>query len=115
MNRKEIARTVAAITSFGAIDAGIIDGSEEASEEDYFISLQRAINSGSAWSMQGSMGRAMMDAIESGRCVLGRTAARDYWGNRIPSRDEVKRGTKGSLYFVAMRCGDEWSEQIAAV
>lgn len=115
MNRKEIARTVQGITSFGVLDAEIIDGSQEASEEDYFISLQRAINSGSAWSMQGSMGRAMMAAIEVGRCCLGHTAAYDYWGNRIPSRTEVKEGTKGSVQFVADNVDSDWAERIAAV
>lgn len=61
--------------------------------------LQTLINSGT-WGLQGSYGRAMMDAIESGYCALGTEPARDYWGNRIPSRDEVEPGTKGSVEFV---------------
>ena len=56
-----------------------------------------------------------MDAIESGRCVLGPTPARDYWGNRIPSRTEVQEGTKGSIEFVRNECGDEWVEMILSV
>lgn len=96
-------------------DCEVIDGSVEASEDDYYVSLQRAINSGSAWSMQGSMGRAMMGAIESGRCMLGRNPARDYWGSYIPSRSQVQEDTKGSKQFVAEQCGDEWAERIESV
>ena len=40
-------------------------------EEDYFLSIQSAINGG-AWALQGSYGRAMMDAIKGGQCLLGR-------------------------------------------
>ena len=65
--------------------------------------LQAMIDAG-AWSLEGSMGRAMMDAITDGRCILGPCGARDYWGNYIPSRDEVKPGSKGSIeYAVAMQ------------
>jgi hypothetical protein len=62
--------------------------------------LQRLIDAG-AWSLEGAMGRAMMRAIEDGRCVLGETGARDYWGNYIPSRHEVEPGTKGSIEYAA--------------
>ena len=75
-----------------------IESDEDASLEDEVEALQRMISDGH-WSMQGSMGRAMMDAIESGYCVLGPDPAYDYWGNRIPSRSEVKSGTKGSIAY----------------
>ena len=87
----------------------------EPSAEEYFASLQRAINSGSAWSFQGSYGRAMMDAIEAGRCMLGKEPARDYWGNRIPARHEVKAGTKGSPEYVHNAYGADWADFIANV
>lgn len=64
--------------------------------------LQSLINEGQ-WSLEGSMGRAMMAAIEDGRCTLGPNRARDYWGNTIPSRDDVVPGTVGSVGFVAER------------
>jgi hypothetical protein len=92
-------------------DIETIEGlDDEATEEDYYYSMQRAINSGSAWSMQGSYGRAMMDAISAGRCMLGRDQARDYWGNTIPSRDDVQAGTKGSYQFVVKQSGLEWAD-----
>lgn len=87
---------------------------EATSELEYCLSLQRAINSGVAWSSQGSMGRAMMGAIENGDCMLGKAPAHDYWGNRIPARDEVQSGTKGSYDFVAGHRDVEWADQMAA-
>ena len=67
-------------------------------EQEQIDSLQRMISEG-AWSLEGSVGRAMHDAIEAGVCVLGPNPASDYWGNRIPSRHEVVPGTKGSIDY----------------
>lgn len=60
---------------------------------------QRLINSGQAWLMEGSIGRAAMGLIESGQCILGTVGHRDYYGNYVPSRFEVKSGTKGSIAY----------------
>lgn len=88
-----------------------IESEMEASAEQRLLALQRAINSG-MWSLQGSYGRAMMAAIEDGQCMLGTHSARDYWGNYIPSRDEVKEGTKGSRAFVVARMGEAWAKRV---
>jgi len=69
--------------------------------------LQGLIDSGMAWRLEGSVGRAAMDAIESGACVLGEVGHRDYWGNYIPSRHEVEPGTKDSLEY-AERMQEAW-------
>ena len=69
--------------------------------------LQGLIDSGMAWRLEGSVGRAAMAAIEDGVCVLGETGHRDYWGNYIPSRYEVVPGTKGSVEY-AERMREEW-------
>lgn len=61
--------------------------------------LQRGINSGQVWHLEGSVGRAAMRAIENGDCILGPVAHRDYWGNRVPSRYEVQPGTLGSIGY----------------
>lgn len=95
------------ITMFDINDINTIECDEEASELDYYLSIQRAINSG-MWGLQGSYGRSMMDAISSGYCLLGTSRARDYYGNTIPSRDDVKEGTKGSVTFVCDRMGEDW-------
>jgi hypothetical protein len=90
-------------------DIHTIETDEDASELEYYTSIQRAINAG-MWSMQGSYGRAMMDAIRAGRCMLGPNVAHDYWGSRIPARYEVKAGTKGSYEFVVEAMGQDWAD-----
>lgn len=95
-------------------DVMIAGGHEDANEERQALAMQKMINAGQ-WGFEGSMGRAMMDAIRSGVCMLGRTPARDYWGNRIPSRSEVEPGTKGSPEYVEQRMGAEWRNKMAAV
>ena len=87
----------------------------EASQEEYYQAMQRAINSGMAWKMQGSYGRAAMDAISGGLCMLGRESCADYWGNPIPGRDDVKPGTKGSALFVKNESGEAWAAMIGAL
>lgn len=67
---------------------------------DYdYDNLQTLIDNGNAWRLEGSVGRAAMDAIENGACILGEVGHRDYWGNYIPSRHEVAPGTKGSIEY----------------
>jgi len=100
--------------AFTLEDVNNIEFDEEISEADYYESIQRAINSG-MWSLQGSYGRTMMDAIESGYCLLGLKSASDYWGNTIPSRLQVKDGTKGSWEYVKQRNGVVWANKMAGV
>jgi hypothetical protein len=95
-------------------DLNVIEG-EDTDELEYFTAIQRAINSGSAWSFQGSYGRTMMDALKSGYCMLGTAPARDYYGNRIPSRDEVKSGSFGSAEFVIEQQGQDWHDHMLSV
>ena len=95
-------------------DINNIECDEEVSELDYFLSIQRAINGG-MWGLQGSYGRTMMEAINSGCCLLGKSRASDYYGNVIPSRDDVKAGTKGSYDFVADAMGVEYADAMAAL
>ena len=93
------------MTSFELNDIYAIEGEVETDEQGYFVSLQRAINAG-MWALQGSYGRAMMGAIESGRCMLGPAPADDYCGHKISARSEIESGTKGSrALFVA----DRWA------
>lgn len=80
-------------------DVITLEEDEDATREEEREALQRMISSGAGWSLQGSYGRAMADAIEAGECVLGPSGVRDYWGNYVPSRDEVKPGTKGSILY----------------
>lgn len=72
-------------------------------DEDEGLDLQDLIDTGMAWRLEGAIGRAAMDAIEAGACVLGPVGHRDYWGNYVPSRYEVEPGTKGSAEYARAR------------
>lgn len=87
----------------------------EGTEEDYAVAMQQAINGGTAWQFQGSVGRSMMAALEAGICMLGKDGAADYYGNYIPSRDQVQEGTKGSYQYVAEKMGAEYADKLAAL
>jgi hypothetical protein len=56
-------------------------------DEDGVINLfQNLINSGLAWTLQGSYGRTAKALIDAGVCQLGKVARKDYWGNTVPAR-----------------------------
>jgi len=59
--------------------------------------VQNLINSGQAWLMDGKTGRRAMEYLKSGACYLPLMEYYDYWGNHIPSRTKVPKGTSGSL------------------
>ena len=96
-------------------DIETIEGETTCTMLEYAQAMQRAINSGIAWKMQGSYGRAAMEALESGACMLGREAQRDYWGNVIPGRDDVKPGSKGSKALVVKTNGRAWAKKLEAI
>lgn len=75
--------------------------------DDEVTAYQALVDSGYAWQLEGHVGRTAMALIESGHVALGPTAHYDYWGNRVPSRDEVEPGTKGSVEYVRERTGRE--------
>ena len=62
--------------------------------------VQKMINEGKAWCFEGSYGREMARYIDAGYCLLGRKSFYDYYGNKIPSRYEVKEGSEGSYQYV---------------
>ena len=78
-------------------------------------SCQLLINSGVAWGLEGHVGRTCMGAIEDGACMLGTRSHKDYWGNVIPSRFEVKEGTKGSRGYVVKRMGEEHAAMLESL
>ena len=77
--------------------------------------IQRLVNTGMAWRLEGSIGRECMRAIEAGRAMLGTEARRDYWGNVVPSRYDVVAGTKGSFDFVVECAGMDHAQAMADV
>jgi len=61
--------------------------------------LQNLIDNGEGWQSEGALGRAIVNALEDGRCVLGAVAHRDYHGRVVPARKDVEAGAKGSLEY----------------
>lgn len=90
------------------------DGYDDPDPMELAAALQRQVNAGQ-WSLQGIHGREMMRMIEAGQCMLGRSAAYDYYQNRIPSRDEVQAGTKGSKRYVELHMGADWANAMEAL
>lgn len=78
---------------------------EDATGDEYLAALQEAVNTGAAWKLEGSIGRAAMNAIEAGQIALGESGHNDYWGNYVPSRHEVEPGSKGSPEYVLEHSG----------
>ena len=61
--------------------------------------IQKLINSGDIWKFEGAMGRLAMQLLKEDKCILGKVGRYDYWGNYVPSRFEVKKGTLGSIEY----------------
>ena len=72
--------------------------------------MQRLINNGSVWAMEGSMGREAMRLLEMGICFLPKKSFTDYYGNRIPSRDELKGCTKGTYANAVRYWSNGWED-----
>lgn len=72
--------------------------------------MQRLINNGSIWKMEGSMGREAMRLLEAGICMLPKKSFTDYYGNRIPSRDELKGCTKGTYANAVRYWSNGWED-----
>lgn len=97
-------------------DMMLLSGAETPeSAEEYYSALQRQINSGQVWLMEGTMGRGAMAAIEAGDCMLGEVARKDYWGSWVPSRKDVRAGTKGSSQYVAEHRSEKWAKMLKKV
>lgn len=69
----------------------------ELQKENGLEDIQEKINSGLVWKLEGSYGRTAMSLLESGACLLPTESHNDYYGNRVPSRDDLQDGTKGTL------------------
>jgi hypothetical protein len=54
-------------------------------------------------------------AFATNDTMFGKDSAADYWGTYIPSRDEVKAGTKGSFEYVAEIMGEEYAKSMAEI
>jgi hypothetical protein len=69
-----------------------------------FTDMQNDINSGLVWRSEGSVGRAAMRLLESGACMLPKELTMDAYGNRVPSRYVLQKGSKGTFQNCAKFC-----------
>ena len=77
-------------------------------QRDYNVDgTQAMINSGDCWNLEGSVGRHAANLLEIGVCMLPKKARNDYYGNRIPSREELIPGSKGTY----LNCKRFWSNE----
>jgi hypothetical protein len=58
---------------------------------------QEGINTGQCWLMEGSVGRFASAMLDAGVCMLPLEGHYDYYSNYVPTRKQVKAGTKGSF------------------
>jgi hypothetical protein len=75
--------------------------------------MQPFINNGSAWRLEGAIGRRAMDLIEAGLCCLPQVDHVDFYGNLVPSRDRLEPGTKGTVGYCRDRYPDRAPWRIA--
>jgi hypothetical protein len=67
-------------------------------QKQYGVSdLQNMINTGHAWKMEGHYGRTAMASLENGATMLPEERMQDYYGTTVPSRNDLKPGTTGTL------------------
>ena len=74
--------------------------------ESGYGEMQQLINTGQAWSLEGHVGRQAMNALEMGACMLPLQRHVDYYGNMLPSRKDLKPGTKGTF----KNCVQFWTD-----
>jgi hypothetical protein len=60
-------------------------------EEDLRATWQHLVDSGLAWSLQGWYGRTAQALLDRGFIKYPKKRTHDYYGNAIPTRDEIKR------------------------
>lgn len=77
--------------------------------------LQEWVNSGTAWRLEGAVGRAAMALLEVGDIMLPQQAHTDYWGNTVPNRDWLEPGSKGTRELVVSVHGEEYAEELDAI
>lgn len=59
--------------------------------------IQERVNSGVAWQLEGAYGRQAMEFLKTGLIFLPDVRHRDAYGSTVPSRDDLKPGTTGTL------------------
>lgn len=94
-------------------DLSIVSGQEgEVERSTYYGALQRLINNGQIWQMEGYLCRAAMYAIEDGLVMTGQQDHRDHWGNLIPARGKLRDGSRGTYGYVVRMHGQDHADEL---
>jgi len=62
-----------------------------------YADMQKKIDTGIVWKLEGSYGREARQLLISGVCFLPKKFHKDYYGNLVPARQALKPGTQGTL------------------
>jgi len=89
----------------------MIDFIHEKQKEHECYWMQEMVTNGAAWFMEGSIGRVAMAGLTTGEFFLPEVGCRDFYGNYVPSRDELEPGSKGTLD----NAYQYWSEVIETI
>jgi hypothetical protein len=68
------------------------------------LTLKRITELQKAYGVTGTQEGINSEMLEAGVCVLPNGRRTDYYGNIVPSRDDLKPGTKGTL----LNCQTFW-------
>ena len=79
-------------TTEAAMDRLLLEASRDGLSHYPVPFLQHLIDNGEGWMSEGTLGQAVVQALEDGTCVLGPVAHHDYHGRVVPARGTAARG-----------------------
>jgi hypothetical protein len=88
-----------------------LEDAEDLAED--LLGTQALVFRGTAWRLEGTVGREAMRLIEDGLLMLPKVAHKDYYGSTVPARDWLVPGTKGTYQYVARLSGEGWARRLA--
>lgn len=97
LTRKKLHESELSPQQLFEVETFMLEAIGEIQRDHGFDEVQKMINSGTIWKMEDSVSRAAMATLDLGTYHLPEEQTSDYYGNTIPSRYDVQKGTKGSL------------------
>lgn len=79
------------------------------------IEIQKMINSGLVWKLEGGFGIETTILLQEGKVMLGKKQTKDAYGNTIPSRNDLLKGSIGTKKFVEQKMGKKYADKLSKV